>query len=88
MLPLHVPARSTERSDRSGSGNGEPPRIRRYRPGNRLLIVAKNGNTWRGTVDAIVGTAGNGCLVTLVDGKWQTVTEATGQQGFPAWSTE
>ena len=57
-------------------------------PGNRLLIVAKNGNTWRGTVDAIVGTAGNGCLVTLVDGKWQTVTEATGQQGFPAWSTE
>ena len=48
----------------------------RYRP-DRLLIVAKNGSTWNGTVAAIVGTAGSGHLVTLAGGRWQPDAERT-----------
>ena len=40
-------------------------------PGDKLFIVAGSGRTWVATVDAIVGTAGNGSLVTLTGGQWQ-----------------
>ena len=46
-------------------------------PGDRLLIVAKNGSTWNGTVAAIVGTAESGQLVTLAGGRWQLDAERT-----------
>lgn len=42
-------------------------------PGDRLLIVAKNGKTWNATVEAVVGSTGTGPghLVTLAGGTWQ-----------------
>jgi len=47
----------------------------RVSPGARLLVVAKNGSVWNGTVAEIVGSEGNGHLVSLVGGKWQPVSE-------------
>ena len=39
-------------------------------PGDKLYIVAGSGRAWLATVAAIVGTAGNGSLVTLTGGQW------------------
>ena len=47
----------------------------RVSPGARLLVVTKNGSVWNGTVAEIVGSEGNGHLVSLVGGKWQPVAE-------------
>ena len=67
----------SERERQWGAATDEP-----VAPGDRLLIVAKSGNTWNGTVAAIVGTAGSGHLVTLVGGRWQPDAERT---PLPSW---
>jgi hypothetical protein len=38
-------------------------------------VVTENGSVWNGTVAEIVGSEGNGHLVSLVGGKWQPVSE-------------
>jgi len=47
----------------------------RVSPGARLLVVTENGSVWNGTVAEIVGSEGNGHLVSLVGGKWEPVSE-------------
>ena len=41
------------------------------KPGDRLLIVARNGTTRNRIVAAVVSTAGNGHLVTLAGAQWE-----------------
>ena len=75
-LPLPVRSRSSVTLDRSGSGSGEPLRIR----GSTRRPAADRGEEREhvdGTVAAIVGTAESGQLVTLAGGKWQPDAERT-----------
>ena len=55
-------------------------------PGARLVIVAKDGNTRKAVVEAVVGGAmsGSGHQVTLVGrGMWKPVSQ---NEGAPPWS--
>ena len=44
--------------------------------GDRLLIMAKNGSTWKATVAAVVGSNEGGNLVTLAGGTWKPASES------------